>query len=242
MSFSYYEVYITSLRALTAMGFPYGANEDAAFMVTWLELYKLGGIQKLSELSKQINQQFNGKIDLDDVKSKKSINLYNTSLLMKGPGLFDYFYEETKKIQHLEVALESCIDPIFIIPLAERLSKKLESINACWLNDNNEKIGMNISKNKMLIGELENNVEIPDKQVLLQFSTNDFNKHHRKSILKINYIKHEINDAVKQQYLEESFNPNPIHWDIISKFADLTFVPASDESRTLGAGGGDDND
>ncbi len=224
------------------MGFPYGADEDAAFMVTWLELYKLGGIQKLSELSKQINQQFNGKIDLEDVKSKKSINLYNTSLLMKGPGLFDYFYEETKKIQHLEVALEGCIDPIFIIPLAERLSKKLESINACWLNDNHEKIGMSISKDKILIGELENNIEIPDKQVLLQFSTNALNKHHKKTIFKINYIKHEINDVVKQQNLEESFNPNPVHWDIISKLAYLTFVPASDESRNLGAGGGNDND
>ena len=179
---------------------------------------------------------------IQEEKSKKSINLYNTSLLMKGPGLFDYFYEETKKIQYLEVALRNCIDPIFIIPLAERLSKKLESINACWLNDKNEKIGMSISKNKMLIGELENNVEIPDNQVLLQFSTNDLNKDHRKSIFKINYIKHEINDAIKQQYLEESFNPNPTHWEIVSKFARLTFVPASDESRTLGAGGGDDND
>ena len=26
------------------MGFPYGADEDAAFMATWLELHKLGGI------------------------------------------------------------------------------------------------------------------------------------------------------------------------------------------------------
>ena len=53
MSLSFYEVYITSLRALIAMGFPYGVDEDAGFMTTWLELHKLGGIQKLAELSNQ---------------------------------------------------------------------------------------------------------------------------------------------------------------------------------------------
>ena len=44
------------------MGFPYGVDEDAAFMTTWLELHKLGGIQKLAELSNQLDQQFRGKI------------------------------------------------------------------------------------------------------------------------------------------------------------------------------------
>ena len=242
MSFSYYEVYITSLRALTAMGFPYGADEDAAFMTTWLELHKLGGIQKLSELSNQIDQQFNGKINLDDVKSKKSINLHRTSLLMKGPSLFDYLYEETKKNHYLEIVLENCIDPIFIIPLAERLSKKLESIKASWLDDKNKKVGISVSKNKMLIGEVENSVEILDGQIILQFSMNDINKSSGKTNLNINNIKHEINDEIEQQQLAESLNPNLKHWDIISKFAHRTFVPASDESRIRGAGGGDDND
>ena len=188
MSFSYYEVYITSLRAFNAMGFPYGADEDAAFMIAWLELHKLGGIQKLAELLNQINQKFNGKINLDDLKFKKSINLYKISLLMKGPSLFDYLYEETKKNQYLEITLENCIDPIFIIPLAKKLSKKLELINACWLNDSNEKVCMDISKNKILIGKLENNIEILDGQVILKFSKNDFRKSYEKSILKITLI------------------------------------------------------
>ena len=224
------------------MGFSYGADEDAAFMTTWLELHKLGGIQKLSELSNQIDQQFNGKINLDDVKFKRSINLYQTSLLMKGPGLFDYLYEETKKIQLLEVALENCIDPIFIIPLAKILSKKLESIKASWLDDKNKKVGISVTKNKMLIGEVENSVEILDGQALLQFSISDINTSSRKTNLNINNIKYEINDAIEQQRLAESLNPNLRHWDIISKFAHRTFVPASDESRIRGAGGGDDND
>ena len=242
MTFSYYEIYITSLRALTAMGFPYGADEDAAFMTTWLEIHKLGGIQKLAELSNQINQQFKGKIDLDNVRSKKSINLYHTSLLMKGPSLFDYLHEETKKNHYLEVILENCIDPIFIIPLAKRLSKKLKTIKASWLDDKKKKIGISVSNNKMLIGDIDNSVRILDGQAILQFSINDIHKSSGNIKLNINNIKHEINDAVEQDHLENSLKPHSKHWEIILKYAHKTFVPASDESRIRGAGGGDNAD
>ena len=158
------------------MGFPYGVDEDAAFMTTWLELHKLGGIQKLAELSNQLDQQFDGKIDLDTIKYNNSIDLLQTSLLMKGPSLFDYFYEETKKYHYFEVVLGNCIDPIFIIPLAERLSKKLESIKESWLDDKNKKVGIIVSGKKMLIGEIENSVEILNGQVLLQFSLSNLGR------------------------------------------------------------------
>ena len=181
MIFSFYEIYITSLRAFTGMGFPYGIDEDAAYMITWLELHKLGGIQKLAELSNQIDKRFNGKINLNDVKSKKSIDLYNVSLLMKGPSLIDYLYEETKKNHYLEIVLENCIDPIFIIPLAERLSKKLESINASWIDDK-KKVGVSVSKNRILIGDMEDSLDILDGEVLLQFSIDGKDKFELKLI------------------------------------------------------------
>jgi hypothetical protein len=240
--FSFYEVYITSLRALTAMGFPYGVDEDAAFMTTWLELHKLEGIQKLAELSNQLDQQFSGKIDLDSIKYNNSIDLLQTSLLMKGPGLFDYFFEETKKNYYFEVTLENCIDPIFIIPLAERLSKKLESINASWLDDKKKKVGISVSKNRILIGDIEDSVEILDGQVLLQFSIDGRDKSSENRKLNIKNIKLEINDAVEQDHLEKSLKPHSRHWDILLEYAHKTFVPASDESRIRGAGGGNDND
>ena len=226
------------------MDFPYGVDEDAAFMTTWLELHKLEGIQKLAELSNQLDQQFDGKIDLDTIKYNNSIDLLQTSLLMKGPGLFDYFYEETKKYYYFEVVLENCIDPIFIIPLAERLSKKLKSIKTGWLDDKKKKVGTSVSKNKILIGDIEDSVEILDGQVILQFSINgvgrDKSSENRK--LSIKNIKLEINDAVEQDHLEKSLKPHSRHWDILLEYAHKTFVPASDESRIRGTGGGNDND
>ena len=127
------------------------------------------------------------------------------------------------------------------MPLSKKLSNKLESISAYWI-ENNKKIGIDISKNKMLIGESKNNTEILDGQVYLQFSINDTNKSSLKTNLDINNIKYEINDTIEQRQLKESLKPDPVHWNIISKFAHKTFVPATDVSRNRGAGGGDDND
>lgn len=224
------------------MGFPYGLDEDAAFMITWLELNKFEGIKKLAEISINFNQYFKEKINLDDVKSKQSINLRKTSLLRNGPSLFDYLYEKTKKNQKLEVSLENCIDPIFIIPLAGKLSKKLISLNVCWLDENKKKILINVTKNKILIGETKNNLKIFDKQVLLQFSNKKNRKNSWKKNLAINNIKRKINFSIEQKHLEESLKPNLKHWKTLSKLAKLTFVPASVKSRDKGAGGGDDND
>ena len=51
MSFSYYEVYTTSLRAFSSMGFPYGADEDAAYIIAWLELNKIQWTKFLAKLN-----------------------------------------------------------------------------------------------------------------------------------------------------------------------------------------------
>ena len=44
MSYSYYEVYTNAQRAFSGLGFPYGADEDAAYIISWLEAFELEGI------------------------------------------------------------------------------------------------------------------------------------------------------------------------------------------------------
>ena len=86
MNLSYYEVYITSLRAFTGMGFPYGADEDAAYMVSWLELNKLNGVKMLAKTFQNFDNQYEGKISFNEINAT-TIDIKNISLLMKGPGL-----------------------------------------------------------------------------------------------------------------------------------------------------------
>jgi len=52
--------------------------------------------------------------------------------------LFDYFYQETKKNHYIKIILNNCIDPIFLMPLAQRLSEKLSFVSACWKNNKNK--------------------------------------------------------------------------------------------------------
>jgi len=238
---SFYEVYITCLRALNAMGFPHGSDEEAAYLITWLELNKLKGVKELTKLSKQMDGNFQGKIDLEEIKSKKFINLKNASLLMKGPSLFDYFLEKTKKIKNFQIILENCIDPIIILPLAEKLSINVKLIHACWINNNKKKL-VNISKNKILIGEMKNDIDIKKKQVLIKFSTKGLSKFNKITKLDNKNIKCKINKISLQSRLKNALSPNLKDWKILSNFANKTFVPASTKSRAKGAGGGDDND
>jgi len=222
------------------MGFPYGADEDAAYMVTWLELYKFEGIKQLAKLSKKIDKKYNARINVDEIKSSAIIDLFNSCLLMKGPGLFDYFYQNTIKNKNLEVTLTNCIDPIFIIPLTQKFSEKFEYVSAIWKSNQNKKMGIKIIGNNSTIGELKNNIEIFNKQILLQFSTNKKSTKIKK--LSFFKVKHKINKIIEQKNLNESLNPKTKDWKIISKLANRTFVPESEVSRKKGAGGGDDND
>ena len=86
------------------------------------------------------------------------------------------------------------------------------------------------------------NLEIPVGQVLIQFVHKKNKKFEWKNNLKINKINQKINFNTEQKNLEESLKPKKVHWEIILKLANLTFVPASVKSREKGAGGGDDND
>ena len=107
-----------------------------------------------------------------------------------------------------------------------------------------KKAGISVSKNRILIGDIENSVEILNRQAILQFSIDGVgrDKSSKNRKFSIKNIKLEINDAVEQDHLEKSLKPHSRHWDILLEYAHKTFVPASNESRIRGAGGGDDND
>ena len=53
MSYSYYEVYTNAQRAFSGLGFPYGADEDAAYIISWLEAFELDGVHLFSGMKKK---------------------------------------------------------------------------------------------------------------------------------------------------------------------------------------------
>ncbi len=218
------------------MGFPFGADEDAAYMVSWLELNKLNGIKNFLKISKKINKKFKGSFQLENIKLNKRINLNNNSLLMKGPGLIEYLFQKTRKKRYIEVILENCVDPIFIIPLAARIAKNNVYIHSYWI-EKNLMIELNASKKNIIINKQKNILKISSNQLLLKISSKSL-----KPIIKSKKNQYIIDNNLQQERLEEAINPNKKDWKLISSYAKLTFVPESKLSRIRGAGGGDDND
>ena len=233
MSFSYYEVYTTSLRAFSSMGFPYGADEDAAYIIAWLELNKFNGLNSLVNSIEVVDNKYDGKIN-PNALNNSSLDLNYSSLLMKGPGLIDFYQSELDDKKDLHLTLNNCPNPEYLLPLLYRSSKKIHYSNAIWLDTNNQIQCCEVNKNIMKIAKVSNQELVDNKQVRVFFSQ----KHKIRK--KFDSVTYTITSKTIQDNLANGISPNENNWKIISKLAARTFVPESEESRIKGAGGSDD--
>ena len=233
MSFSYYEVYTTSLRAFSSMGFPYGADEDAAYIIAWLELNKFNGLNSLVNSIEVVDNKYDGKIN-PNALNNSSLDLNYSSLLMKGPGLIDFYQSELDDKKDLHLTLNNCPNPEYLLPLLYRSSKKIYYSNAIWLDTNNQIQCCEVNKNIMKIAKVSNQELVDKKQVRIFFS------HEHKIQKKFDSVTCTITSKKIQDNLANGISPDENNWKIISKLAARTFVPESEESRIKGAGGSDD--
>jgi hypothetical protein len=225
VSYSYYEVYTNAQRAFSGLGFPYGADEDAAYIISWLEAFELEGFNLFSSVQKKIDSNFNGALDNNKLFNK--INLEKRSFLMIGPGLIDFLNFHTLKNNEVNIEFQNCSDPLFLIPLLYRAVKK--NIFSKIINQNN--IYAVLSKNEMFIhDDIKNN---DCANFVLKLSTNEYQISKEINSLDYNILNTNISNGL---------NPDQSSWDKISDLAFRTFVPESEESREKGAGGGDAND
>ena len=225
MSYSYYEVYTNAQRAFSGLGFPYGADEDAAYIISWLEAFELDGVHLFSRIQKKIDSNYYGALENNKLTNK--INLEKRSCLMMGPGLIDFLNFHTLKNNHINIEFQNCSDPLFLIPLLYRAVKK--NIFSKIINQN--KIYTVLGKNEIFIHDDIKNNEC--KNFILSLSKNEYQIPKKEKSLEYNLLNTNISNGL---------NPNQSSWDEISDLAFRTYVPESEESRAKGAGGGDAND
>ena len=226
VSYSYYEVYTNTQRAFSGLGFPYGSDEDAAFIITWLEVCGLHGVNLFNLKVEELDNNFNANIDSSKINNNFDCN--NKFLLAIGPGLIDYLISKLNSKNSLGLTLKNCLDPIFLIPLLYKYSKK--NIYSQIIFE--KKIVAQITgKNISIIKELIYTNIKKDYDLLIT------KKSLSELLLDINIDASKINES-----LAAGLNPDKISWNKISNIAFRTFVPESEESRVKGAGGGDAND
>ena len=231
MGYSFYEIYTTSQRAFRGMGFPFGADEDAAYIVAWLELNNLNGIDIFKDIVDQIDQQYDGVLNLKD--TDKKIDFKNKSILMKGSGLIDFLQSNIDQDQEISININNCSNSILFLPLLYKANKHIRFLELIYkysdTKSNNfrfkdDKIFHNIEENTINNGEVK--INLSNKQL------NKIDRNHNEI----------INEKIIQENLSKSITPKENNWQKISIIANRTFVPQSEESRKKGAGGGDDND
>ncbi len=226
VSYSYYEVYTNSQRAFSGLGFTHGADEDAAYITTWLEVCGLDGIKLLSLKIAELDNTFNAIIDPSKIRS--DFNFHNQSALMIGPGLIDYLISKIDIHNEFKISFKNCNDPIFLIPLLYKYAKK--NISSQFISS--QKINAQIT---------HNNISINKDIISINYQKN-FELMLTKKIINKQKLDINIQSSKINEMLSHGINPDIKSWDQISKIAFRTFVPESEESRSKGAGGGDAND
>ena len=226
VSYSYYEVYTNSQRAFSGLGFTHGADEDAAYITTWLEVCGLDGIKLLSLKIAELDNTFNAIIDPSKIRS--DFDFHNQSALMIGPGLIDYLISKIDIHNEFKISFKNCNDPIFLIPLLYKYAKK--NIYSQFL------LGQKI------VAQITNKNIRVNRSIISANSQGNFDLLLTKKILNEKKLDINIPSSNINNMLSKGINPDKESWDQISKIAFRTFVPESEESRAKGAGGGDAND
>jgi len=233
VGYSFYEIYITSQRAFRAMGFPFGADEDAGFVIAWLELNHFNGIKILHSLIASIDQQYDGTIKIDSLNEKIDFN--NKTILMKGPGLIDYLQSIINQKEEISVRIKNCQNGILFLPLLYKISKKINYSELLFNNSNNDIHKYKIKNNEITF-EYEKNKDLLSINEITIIMNKDKNN------LKNFSAKKVITQKIIQNNLSQSIKPAKDLLDKVSEIASKTFVPETEESRDKGAGGGDAND
>tara|TARA_B110000116_G_scaffold84975_1_gene74032 strand:+ start:180 stop:875 length:696 start_codon:yes stop_codon:yes gene_type:complete len=231
MGYSFYEIYTTSQRAFRGMGFPFGADEDAAYIVAWLELNKLKGVDIFKNNIEQIDQQYDGVLSLKEMN--KGIDFKNKSILMKGSGLIDFLQSNIYQNNKISINIENCSNGILFLPLLHKANKNIGYLELIFKDFNKKANIFKIYDNKIFYN-IEENI-INESEVRITLSNKDLSETN-------NTYKEIINEKIIQENLSNSLTPNENNWNKISMIANRTFVPESEESRNKGAGGGDAND
>ena len=213
------------------MGFPFGADEDAAYIIAWLELNKLKGVDIFKNNIEQIDQQYDGVLNLKEMN--KGIDFKNKSILMKGSGLIDFLQSNIYQNNKISININNCSNGILFLPLLHKANKNIGYLELIFKDVNKQDHIFKIYDNKIFYN-IEENI-INESEVRITLSNEDLSETN-------NTYKEIINEKIIQENLSNSLTPNEDNWNKISMIANRTFVPESEESRNKGAGGGDAND
>lgn len=248
MRVSQNEIYRLCQRALEGLGAPMGVDRDGALAVAWLEARGLRGLDLLARDMARLDGDFGppGAMTLDGPQTQ--IDAAGQSAIAMCGAVVDVAAAaaEAAAEGRATVRLLRCRSPLFLLPLAARHSERGTRFRLAWHADDRDVaclvaapvlVSIHAAPGIRLEGLLADNKPV-EVEILCT---------HRVPLppaeprlpppaLDIEALARRLARA-----LTHSVEVTPETWERIAEVAARVQVPASEESRARGAGGGDAN-
>ena len=101
------------------MGFPFGADQEAVHMVTWLEFNSMDGIKRLQNILGKIDKKY--PLSFPRPKHRQSLvefNFSGISALVAGPTVIDFTILNLVNKKNQFILVKNFSDQIYILGLA----------------------------------------------------------------------------------------------------------------------------
>jgi hypothetical protein len=242
MQVSQFEIYRLVQRALEALGASYGSDRDAAFATAWLEARDLPGLALLAsdlpDLERGIGRpRREGASDLE-------IDASGSSAITFAGAVVDFALARMVGPTPVRLLIRRCRSPLFLIPAAVENARGL-AIDFVWRGRQCRVLA------RAVAGELT--LFLPPGQevrtALLEPTACDVDFHLASSGASLPPLGAGLATVLSPEGLARQLAHSLYHgiavdpaiWRRLDALAARVQVPASEESRLRGAGGGDAN-
>ena len=231
MFVSQFEIYRLAQRALEGSGAPYGVDRDGARAVAWLEARGLPGLERLAADLPGLEGKFSGLVPPKD----GVLDAGGLSALAYAGGVLDLWRARRDRKSAALLAIENCRSPIFLMAMAAvegrelGLSWQAAGVDVCCRVAPDGGVRLAAGLGPGLVAALRapgpTRVEIGVERIDAAtdvLGPDELDRRHDLALRQGIAVDEDI-------------------WRAVDTVAARVQVPASDQSRLKGAGGGDAN-
>ncbi len=237
MKVSLNELHVKCRNAFRGLGFPPGADEEAAYIISWLEVHGFEGLRQFEGVCACLKRNaFPASVEF---ANNNTIDCSQCCGIAVAPGVFDYLRSDNIESGTNELTLNHCSKAILFLPLI------LKHIDARYFwqvegfeETNKTQIKIDAASERIVVTSLKQDYDRSNAQIRIKrvsMLPSSVNKNGE-------YFTFASLQQREQHVIENGLDVDDKQWRFVLDTAKKALVPATDESRKKGAGGGDSND
>ena len=237
MKISLNELHVKCRNVFRGLGFPPGSDEEAAYIIGWLEIHRLDGLKQFPDICACLKKNaFPSSVGFSGIGA---IDCSQYCAIAVVPGAFDYLRSKDTDSQTCELVIDRCSDATLFLPL---IMKYMDSKHS-WVVDGADgqsktQIFADVGNEQLYVASSKQETAGSSSQIRIKrinpLSSNSRNSSEGQSFASLHEREHHA--------IENGLEVEDTQWQFVLGMARKYLVPASAESRKKGAGGGDSND